>query len=800
MSRDHETKLSEEWQQIFVNTKNQNFVSATMFSLADFRPVFVWKSKKQNKIKLRDAMSQLCGVKSLSVQFSKTDKYHFTLNKTAQTNFGKGVKALDEIKGDSWTDKWDEAIKLHSMRNASSGVSNVNENDSCQLQGTTQSVVSNVNENDLLQLQGTTQSKKRKIPFTNITGTKNYKPNDFSSLIRISKNFETDITAPLREGRGICFNDKGNVCVLDNGVGIQIYEENLKIIDTISFQKHNGVGLSFNQKQYYIPFSSRNIVEIYNENSKWEKIHVKNPISVCVNDSSIYILSRDRFEVHFKSLQGILGPLELFKMEELKLPNVEFSDFIIDGISALLLDSCSGDIYQFDLLDPNLTNKTQLRSTKNEELENRNSSSICHFKDEFFVSESNNWKIRCLDTSFQFMLYYETEPFQPNKITANHQFIFATAFRDNSFQHQSPEQVNSTIDIPDDDQIPYLGFLDKFLSDDLSTTNQKNNHESYKKHTENGELEKMVRFILSSSVLHFQFVNFQKEYVLKIKKVLKQLEKFREVVYLVGETQKKEIRFLQNWNDVFGVLTLLINFKYLYSNYDAHLLMEMEKTNSTNETSEKLNNDKEGSIIFVNDDARFSFQKTKESISFGIICGSENENKFPISIFGNNLVRVFVPKAYQSVDERGMFVIIPNEPNKENIGVGEIISFTDMCTRESSSYYIVGLTTLDLSSNTPSLYLYSLSEEENMKRIHFPIANVQNKDEIILVSMISFPMSDALLDLFIPTLGIETIENTKPGEYPSHSYTNTLEFYFKMHEIINNNPRHVYHLYVLSFN
>ena len=132
-----------------------------------------------------------------------------------------------------------------------------------------------------------------------------------------------------------------------------------------------------------------------------------------------------------------------------------------------------------------------------------------------------------------------------------------------------------------------------------------------------------------------------------------------------------------------------------------------------------------------------------------------------------------------------------------------------MCTRESSSYYIVGLTTLDLLSNTPSLYLYSLSEEESMKRIHFPIAKVQNKDEtenkdqeneICFVSMISFPMSDALLDLFIPTLGIETIESTKPGKYPSHSYTNTLEFYFKMQEIINNNPSHVYHLYVLFFN
>ena len=231
-------------------------------------------------------------------------------------------------------------------------------------------------------------------------------------------------------------------------------------------------------------------------------------------------------------------------------------------------------------------------------------------------------------------------------------------------------------------------------------------------------------------------------------------------------------------------------------------MMEMEISNSTNERSEELNNDQEGSIVFVDYDARFSFQKTKESISFGIICGSEKENKYPISIFGNNLVRVFVPKVYQRVDERGMFVIIPNESNKENIGVGEIISFTDMCTRESNSYYIVGLTTLDLSSNTPSLYLYSLNEEEKMKRIHFPIEDVdkQDENEICFVSMISFPMSDSLLDLFIPNLGIETIENTKPDEYTSYSKTKTLEFYFKMQETISNNPSHVYHLYVLSCN
>ena len=214
-------------------------------------------------------------------------------------------------------------------------------------------------------------------------------------------------------------------------------------------------------------------------------------------------------------------------------------------------------------------------------------------------------------------------------------------------------------------------------------------HEIYGKCTENGELEKLLRFILSSNVFHFQFEDFQIDN--QIEKVLKQLEKFREVVYLVGDTQKeKKNNFIHNWNHIFGVLTLLINFKYLHSNYDAHLLMEMEKSKSAYERSEVLNNDKEGSIVFVNYDARFSFQKTKESISFGIICGSEYENKFPISIFGNNLVRVFVPKAYQSVDERGMFVIIPNESNRtKKILVWEKLFHSQTCVLENPAHIIL---------------------------------------------------------------------------------------------------------------
>ena len=799
-------KLTEEWVEVFDNfIANENSIDD--FTVKDIHPVFVWKSQPECKTKLcsivKSPVNFIAEVTLTGDDFNK--QYQFKLNSiNHKKNFRTVIEALQKVEGDSWIDKWNEAIKnkfLIGTKKTSPGITF----DEYKL---TQSTV---NEQTIQIVNTQPILEKRKYGPTQIgIQTKKFKSNDNSKLIRINRITKETISVPLLEGQGICINDEGNICVLDIGNGIQIYNENLECIKKISFNLPQGIGLSFYQKQFYITCPLKNSVILLNNTGTPTKKTFANPISVRVYYGRTYILCGNSFICDLQSLSESV-PAELIERNYLGV-NVTFSDFDIIDNFAFILDS-NGIIHRYDFLSGEITQQT-IEDYKVSE----NPSGICRLNsdnnNQIFIAESENCKISSFIIEDNYMeklaKEYLMQNYEPIKIVSNKKHVFATAIKETTFPQQAAEQPNFGICTDDTfDQLfnfnPQNSPL-KYCSNSNFLINT--DEEIYNACTKVRELEKVLRFILSSGILLIQFINLQQEHIDDINTVMEQLEKFREVVYKVGETQKENKKFIQNWFHVFRVLTLLINFKYLHSNYDSHLLMKMEKSNSTNERSEVLNNDKYGSIVFVDSDQKFSFQKTKKSISFGIICGSEKENKFPISIFGNNLVRVFVPKAYQRVDERGMFVIIPNE---ENIGVGEIISFTDMCTRESSSYYIVGITTLDLSSNTPSLYLYSLSEEENMERIHFPIEDGNKKDknenkdqenEICFVSMISFPMSNSLLDLFIPTLQIKTIENTKPGECSLHSDTdtNTLRFYFKMHETINKKPRHVYHLYVLLFN
>lgn len=195
MSNDDHKELTEEWQQIFDTIQNRNG-SAKDFTVQSFRPVFVFKTKKDKRIKLGTTMTKLCG-NSFHVKFSNSDtnEYQFSLVENSQILLKTGIDALDKIKGDSWTDKWDEATKIHS--------------------GNTHPPAEkiNVDKNEPLQIQCTTQNKKRKLNFTNVTGTKFNKFNDFSSLIRIEKSIQQDIIkSPLRDGQGICINERKRMC------------------------------------------------------------------------------------------------------------------------------------------------------------------------------------------------------------------------------------------------------------------------------------------------------------------------------------------------------------------------------------------------------------------------------------------------------------------------------------------------------------------------------------------------------------------------------------------------------------
>ena len=352
--------------------------------------------------------------------------------------------------------------------------------------------------------------------------------------------------------------------------------------------------------------------------------------------------------------------------------------------------------------------------------------------------------------------------------------------------------------------------------------------------TKQENLKKLVEFILSSGVLLFQFITLPEEHSQNIKRALNQLEMFRQIVFVVSEAQEDKSQFLKNWSQLFRIFNFLIHFKHVYSNSNSHLSMNL-KEKHFGETMKKENKKEEeehygrGRIVFVDSDKKFSFHKTDESISMGIICGALKtpNNTFSINIFGSCLVQVFTPKQIQSVDERGMFVIlnknINEETNKQNIGIGEIISFGSMSERECNSFELIGICALEKSSSeSTSLFLYSQYDEENKERIHFPIHNESdNEKESCFVLMISLPMSRSLLDLFIPTLGIQTIENSTPiretdpistlntiqsNDLPADKESNKLhlaaetninqlDFHLKMHETINEHPSKVFILY-----
>ena len=188
--------------------------------------------------------------------------------------------------------------------------------------------------------------------------------------------------------------------------------------------------------------------------------------------------------------------------------------------------------------------------------------------------------------------------------------------------------------------------------------------------------------------------------------------------------------------------------------------------------------------------------------AIGIICkeneetihlhyGRNDKNVSSISVFGCTLVRVFVPTKYKSIDKRGMFVIVnPHCTEKDNIGVGEIISFGDLHKRDSNSYHIVGCCTLDDFSN-----IILCSCEENTL-IPFPLhSNFFVQDNICFVSMVSLPMTKKFLNNFIPFSGITYLSNIRQPEHLPTSLDSILQTLLK--NLIN--PLNITNLWYPTF-
>ena len=272
--------------------------------------------------------------------------------------------------------------------------------------------------------------------------------------------------------------------------------------------------------------------------------------------------------------------------------------------------------------------------------------------------------------------------------------------RDTGYQHQPSQSPLLNISADDNQYIDLNNISSRYQPEQSPFKSCEKNINSlsvtpfsaYKMCTEQGNLKKLLEFILSSGVLLYQFINLPEEHSKDIKRVLNQLEVFRQIVYVVSEAQRYQSQFLQNWSQLFKIFNFLIHFEHVYSNPISHLSMDLEEKdfNETIKKESKKEDYSQGRIVFVDSDKKFSFQKTGQSISMGIICGLGTlNNTFSINVFGSCLVQVFTPKKIQSVDARGMFVILNtnmDETNKQTFG--EIISFGEISQRQSNSYYI----------------------------------------------------------------------------------------------------------------
>ena len=789
-----EETLSEEWILIFDNCKQKE--TTPNLIVENIHPVFVPKENQANRVILSTRLLPY----KIATQLNKQSdgKYEVKLTNNHKKIFVQMIKYLNNMEGESWNEKWKNVGKPLKSENLSS---------KNKLQEGKETSSKSPN-------QGT--SNKRKFEEVNNISfpSKVYRSNEHSSIIRIDGISGEKKLVPLQDGQGICLNDEGHICVLDNGNGIHIYSENLEKIKTIDFIQH-GAGLTFSQEIFYVTIPSKNCVKkIHSKHlDSTANIYLPDPISVRVHCGSTYILSSTTLVCLLPSITN--GNIPMLVFEE-RGSMVTFSDFIIVDNIAFILDSFNGYIYKYDLLNGEL-NIVKIPGNP----PSGNPQCICSYEhNQILVSETDNNKIssflsRDSGDHFRFIEEYPLGDFQPNKITTKGKYIFTTALKDTRYQHQPPQSphLNISTNYQDnqDDNIhsPYQPELSPFNSCDKRNLNSLSltPFKIYEMCTKQGNLKEMLEFILSSGVLLFRFITLPLEHLQNIKRVLNQLEIFRQIVFIVSEAQGDNSQFLQNWSQLFKIFNFLIHFKHLYSN--SNLLMNLQE-NHFGETM-KENNKEEGEyygrgrIVFVDSDKKFSFHKTDESISMGIICGALEtpNNTFSINIFGSCLVQVFTPKQIQSVDERGMFVIlnknINEETNKQNIGIGEIISFGSMSERESNSYDLAGICALDKSSSdSTSLFLYSQYDEENKERIHFPIQNESdNEKESCFVLMISLPMSRSLLDLFIPTLGIQTIENSISSYQPNENIEtdrNQLDFHLIMHETINEHPSKVYNL------
>ena len=268
--------------------------------------------------------------------------------------------------------------------------------------------------------------------------------------------------------------------------------------------------------------------------------------------------------------------------------------------------------------------------------------------------------------------------------------------------------------------------------------------DTYNSLIESSELIQMIQYILPSSVLTLNILKHSKAEIELNNQVLYRLKKFMSLVDFISTYHKDKKIFLGKWKHIFNIFAILANFKDNCYTPTNHICVDLyQRVDGKNICTQE--NQSFGSIVFIDSNSRFTFKQNDNFIGLGIInksfSFSDSQSSIPVNIFGISLVRVVYPKN-NCVDERGMFVIL-NKNQEENIGIGEIISFGDLITREADSFHLVGICSLDKTEQSNSLFLFSTPSRTS--RITHP----SNDFKICFVSMISLPMSDSLVRLLL---------------------------------------------------
>ena len=685
-----------------------------------------------------------------------------------------------------------------------------------------------------------TNAKKRK---SRVSKRRRENKDHASLLERIGAEGRIEKRVILCDGKGICAFKDGtneNIAVVD-GNRIDVYNKELTYLGTIREMTGDfPSGISFHGNEFFVAKEKDySIINFQDDQCSELKLKIGTgiePQKVIHFHNLHYILMEKSFVCNLNTMEDPV--FIILYMEKKPFSGASFSDFIIGDTYTYIADygrsqiieycinherhdnnfikfgavrrdekSKANSFNKFSCCKYSKPNEDQILSTKtikkknwrvrNTVLEEIKPNGIFSQGEYVFISSMNCIKIiskdtgnsfttvsnRCLQLSLEETIQLSRTPGKLTVTDDNKIFVLTSHY--GSTKENSEKEC---MEIPIDEG-PASSNLKKYNYTPFGgNTNLNDKNKDIGNTTnmyDNGDVASSFKYLFSSVVLTSHLLQHLGNERKKIKEKLQLLTKWMIKVALEDSQSLPE----RIWSRICFFYRLCINFKYVthHLSSENHISINLQPI-STLKKKESL-----GSIVFINSEFKYSYERPNHPFSFGIICEkSEHTIKMeqrndqiqtnPISVFGSTLVQVFIPSEYKTIDKRGMFVIISidseENPESEKKGVGEIISFADLHMKNRNSYHIVGCCTLDWFSN---LILFSCKDK---KPISFPIDVTSCNESICLVSMVSFPIKKQFLNNFFPSLDIEI-----PSEYEQlikkrspNNVLNSLSGYLKIFE------------------